>query len=139
MGPHSLPSVRTTPDEIGDAGAFGLGSVHRGEAGVELPVHRIGGEQVVAIESNAHVIESEPTWAYLCPEGENYRPPPIGSNTMPAPHRSFRSMPSNPLKLWRTLLARVPSIQDERDAWRIPSPRARDPGLVVWRGSEQDN
>ncbi len=34
----------------------------------------IGGEQVLAIDSDAHVIESENTWGYLEPSEEKYRP-----------------------------------------------------------------
>jgi predicted TIM-barrel fold metal-dependent hydrolase len=40
----------------------------------------IGGEQVLAIDSDAHVIESENTWAYLQPGEEKYRPRLVGSD-----------------------------------------------------------
>jgi uncharacterized protein len=39
----------------------------------------IGGEQVLAIDSDAHVIESENTWGYLQPGEERYQPRLVGS------------------------------------------------------------
>lgn len=43
----------------------------------------IGGEQVLVIDSDAHVIESENTWSYLEPAEEKYRPLLVGSDQDP--------------------------------------------------------
>lgn len=43
----------------------------------------IGGEQVLAIDSDAHVIESEDTWSYLEGSDEKYRPLLVGSEQNP--------------------------------------------------------
>ena len=43
----------------------------------------IDGEQVLAIDSDAHVIESEQTWSYLEPSEEKFRPRLVGSEKHP--------------------------------------------------------
>src|SRR5579862_3531585 len=43
----------------------------------------IGNEQVLAIDTDAHVIESEDTFSYLRPEEEKYRPLLVGSEKSP--------------------------------------------------------
>ena len=43
----------------------------------------IDGEQVLAIDSDAHVIESEDTWSYLRPSEERFRPILVGSEKRP--------------------------------------------------------
>lgn len=43
----------------------------------------IGGEQVLVIDSDAHVIESENTWSYLEPSEQKYRPLLVGSEQDP--------------------------------------------------------
>ena len=43
----------------------------------------IDGEQVLAIDSDAHVIESEHTWSYLEPSEERFRPRLVGSEKHP--------------------------------------------------------
>jgi predicted TIM-barrel fold metal-dependent hydrolase len=44
----------------------------------------IGGKPVLAIDSDAHVIESEKTWSYLEPAEERWRPLLVGSEKNPA-------------------------------------------------------
>jgi predicted TIM-barrel fold metal-dependent hydrolase len=44
----------------------------------------IGGESVLAIDSDAHVIESEKTWSYLAPAEQHWRPVLVGSSENPA-------------------------------------------------------
>src|SRR5262249_13274365 len=48
-----------------------------GEGGTT--VLTIGGEPTLAIDSDAHVIESEKTWSYLEPSEEQWRPVLVGS------------------------------------------------------------
>jgi uncharacterized protein len=43
----------------------------------------INGEQVLAIDSDAHVIESEQTWSYLEPSEESFRPRLVGDDKHP--------------------------------------------------------
>jgi predicted TIM-barrel fold metal-dependent hydrolase len=43
----------------------------------------IGGERVLAIDADAHVIESEQTWSYLDPSEESFRPILVGSEKRP--------------------------------------------------------
>src|SRR5262245_35568410 len=43
----------------------------------------IGGEPVLTIDSDAHVIESEQTWSYLAPSEEQWRPLLFGSPADP--------------------------------------------------------
>ena len=43
----------------------------------------IGGEQVLMIDSDSHVIENESTWAYLGPSEEPFRPRLVESATEP--------------------------------------------------------
>jgi predicted TIM-barrel fold metal-dependent hydrolase len=43
----------------------------------------IGGEEVLTIDSDAHVIESEQTWSYLEPSEERFRPILVGSEQRP--------------------------------------------------------
>jgi predicted TIM-barrel fold metal-dependent hydrolase len=43
----------------------------------------IGGEQVLAIDSDAHVIESEKTWSYLEPAEQQWRPFLVGPSDNP--------------------------------------------------------
>src|SRR5205085_3272582 len=54
----------------------------RVEGGVAMLT--IGGEPVLAIDSDAHVIESEKTWSYLEPAEEKWRPILVGSERNPA-------------------------------------------------------
>lgn len=44
----------------------------------------IGGESVLAIDSDAHVIESEKTWSYLEPAEQQWRPILVGSREDPS-------------------------------------------------------
>lgn len=43
----------------------------------------IGGERVLAIDSDAHVIETEDTWSYLEPSEQRFRPMLVGSEKQP--------------------------------------------------------
>ena len=44
---------------------------------------KIGGEEVLAIDADAHVIETEDTWSYLEPSEERFRPILVGSEKRP--------------------------------------------------------
>lgn len=44
----------------------------------------IGGEQVLAIDSDAHVIEAEHTWSYLQPDEQQYQPLLMGADQNPS-------------------------------------------------------
>jgi len=44
----------------------------------------IGGEKVLAIDSDAHVIESEQTWSHLQPDEDKHRPLLVGSDKNPS-------------------------------------------------------
>src|SRR5262245_31028497 len=43
----------------------------------------VGGEKVLAIDADAHVIESELTWSHLQPDEQQYRPLLVGSDQNP--------------------------------------------------------
>ncbi len=43
----------------------------------------IGGEQVLAIDADAHVIETEDTWSFLEPSEDRFRPILVGSENQP--------------------------------------------------------
>ena len=44
---------------------------------------KIGGEEVVAIDADARVIETEQTWSYMEPSQERFRPILVGSEKRP--------------------------------------------------------